>query len=600
MIENLFTELRYKTQDAAAFLVPLLTFIQLVIIGTLLVYIHGFEPDASTAYFAFDLLEYCLIGYAFIYFLKYFYELSNIDSIKLTTIETLLTLIITARFFGNSAFGNKFISHFIEFLGWSDWLTAYEIGISLLSMAVFLTQMNATIDFSVGKVQVKPALTFVFSFIALILIGTGLLMLPAMTRNGIAFTDALFMATSAACVTGLSVIDVANELTIKGQLILLILIQLGGVGIVTFAIFFTSFSKDGIGLKNQTLIQDFLAGQDLAEGLRLLKSVFFTTVLIEVLGAIFIFGTWGDEVQFKGIGQKIYFSVFHSISAFCNAGFSLFSNGLYENPVRNSYFLHLVIAAIIITGGIGFNTLYDLFSPTQLRERLRKPWKDWMLGTKLALFVSVFLIMAGMLLFFLLEKDNVLAGHSASQKMILSFFQSITTRTAGFNTVDISALSTPTLFMMMGLMFIGASPCSTGGGIKTTTFFLIVASTIATIRHRKTVDISGREIPTELITKALSVFGFAVAYNFTAVFLLTVTEQESGFNFINILFEQVSAFGTAGLSTGITASISTLGKLILVMSMFAGRVGILTLVLAFSTSATPTTYRHPKGYVMVG
>jgi potassium uptake TrkH family protein len=425
-------------------------------------------------------------------------------------------------------------------------------------------------------------------------------MLPAMTNTptGMPLLDALFTATSAACVTGLIVVDTATYFTHKGQLIILTLIQIGGIGMLSFTTFFATLLRQGVGLKHQSAIQDFLSSESLLSSRGLLQQVVLLTLLIEGIGFTAIFLTWGPDVEFKNLGEKIFFSIFHSISAFCNAGFSLYTNGLYESPVRQSYILHIVIAGIIIFGGLGFSPIMDIFSPRSLRERLSMPWKDWKLNTKLSIYTAFVLIIFGMVVYYLLERNNTLAGLNVLEAMITSFFQSVTTRTAGFNTVDFTKLQNPTLIIMIFLMFIGASPGSTGGGIKTITFLLIAVSVVSTIRGKKLISIDKRTIPMDTLFKAFSVISFSAAYILLGVFILSITEPEQ--ESLDLLFEQVSAFATVGLSTGVTPQLSTIGRIVIIASMFIGRVGTITLALALSRPVISNAYRYPDAHLMVG
>jgi trk system potassium uptake protein len=260
--------------------------------------------------------------------------------------------------------------------------------------------------------------------------------------------------------------------------------------------------------------------------------------------------------------------------------------------------LHLTVAGLIIFGGIGFPTILDVLSPKSMRARLERPWRNWRLLSRITIFTSAALITMGTVGFFLLEYYNTLAQLSFVEAVIASFFQAVTTRTAGFNTVDISALNVPTLLMFIFLMFIGASPGSTGGGIKTTTFTIILLSVWATIRGKRNVEIGKRTIPHFVSYKAFSVFTFAAMINILFLFVLTITDSQ--FDIFRLAFEQVSAFATVGLSTGITAGLSDAGKGVIIVSMFMGRVGTLTLALALSTRATTTAYKYPETHVPVG
>jgi trk system potassium uptake protein TrkH len=356
--------------------------------------------------------------------------------------------------------------------------------------------------------------------------------------------------------------------------------------------------KKGVGLKQQLIIQDYLASESLFSAKGLLRQVIGITLTIEVIASVFIFFSWGTHVHFDSLTQRIFYSAFHGVSAFCNAGFSLFSNGLYEENIRSSYLLHVVIGVTVIVGGLGFSAVQDLFSPKALQERLHRPWKDWKIGTKVAVHTSLLLIIIGMALFFLTEHNGVMKDMGAFESIVSAFFQSVTTRTAGFNTVDFSQLAVPTLIFMVFLMFVGASSGSTGGGIKTSTFLLIANSAIATIRGKKNVDLGKRSISTELLGKAYSIFVFACTFNLVMIFILSITEP--GIPIINLVFEQVSAFATVGLSTGVTADLSLAGKIFIISSMFIGRIGTLTLALALSTRVSSNSFKYPSAHIMIG
>jgi trk system potassium uptake protein len=350
-------------------------------------------------------------------------------------------------------------------------------------------------------------------------------------------------------------------------------------------------------LKHQSMMKDVLSSESLHTAKDLLKQIIIITIIIEVVGFFMIYFTWGD-VEFRSIGQKIFFSAFHAVSAFCNAGFSLYSDGLYEPAVRGAYILHLVIIGMVILGGIGFGTIQDLFYPSALKNRLDNPWKDWKTSTKIAVFTSGFLLILGMVIFYILEKDNTLKDMNFVEAVITSFFQSGTTRTAGFNTVDIGALRLPTLLIFVFLMFIGGSSGSVAGGIKTSTFYLIVVSVVATIRGKLKIEIGKRYISNSVLFKALSIFVFSATINFIGIFVLVINEPQ--IDFMRLAFEQISAFGTVGLSTGITSELSQPSLVMIIFSMFVGRVGTLTFALALSTRVSTQAYRYPKAHLMVG
>ena len=398
-------------------------------------------------------------------------------------------------------------------------------------------------------------------------------------------------------------VDISSFFTLKGQLIIIALVQLGGIGIISFATFFASFMTKGIGLKHQSIIKDFLSSESLLESKKLLRGIIIITLFIELVGAILIFFSL-KELKFNSIQEHIFYSIFHSISAFCNAGFSLFKDGLYtykdNMPIRTLYSLHYAIAILIIIGGIGFSTLEDILRVSFYKTLFNKPWRKWKLSTQINIYTTIGLILIGFIVFGISELDN-LPIHSIKKRLSLSLFQSITLRTAGFNTIDFGVLKDSTIIVCIFLMFIGGCPGSTAGGIKTSTFFLIIASAVATIKNQDKVEISNRTIGSSIIHKAHSILIFAIAYNLIAIFLLFLTEHnnEGIVSPLQVIFEQISAFSTVGLSLGITNTLSTTGKIIIITSMYVGRIGMLTLVLAISGKTIRSNYTYPEEQVMV-
>ncbi len=451
----------------------------------------------------------------------------------------------------------------------------------------------------IAEVKLRPSAAFVISFLLLIMVGTGLLMLPTVTTqsDGLRLIDAVFMATSASCVTGLSVIDTTTDFTIRGQVIILVLFQIGGLGMLAFATFFATFLNAEVGVRQAGLMPDYLDGETLSNARRLLKRIILLTILIEGGTFLVMQYLWGDY-PFADWGERTFYSLFHAVSAFCNAGFTLFTDSYHEPVIRNMYLLHAVTAVAIVLGSLGFSPLNNIFSPQQLRQRMANPWIDWKLSTKIAVNTAIILLLMGTVGFFLLERTNTLAEMNLTEAVITSFFQSATARTAGFNSVDIGQITTPAMVLLMFLMFIGGSSGSTAGGIKTSTFFLLVASVVATSRGNSRVEIGRRYIPSEIVSKALSIFFYGIAINLIGVFILSITE--SHLRLMDLTFEQVSAFGTVGLSRGITSSLSDVGKLVLIVTMFLGRVGTLTFAVALSTRDISRNYKLPKDELMVG
>jgi len=456
---------------------------------------------------------------------------------------------------------------------------------------------------SVVTIQLKPAATLIFSFLVLILAGTGLLMLPQMSvgRYGLGFEDALFTSVSAACVTGLSTIDVGQVLTLKGQWVLMGLIQLGGIGILTFATFFALFLKKGVGISHQAMIKDFMSEETLFDAKKLLGQIIFFSLLFELGGALLIYLAWPVEAPFADQPSvKAFHSIFHSISAFNNAGFALYTAGLAEPFLYHAPVLRVVIALLIVFGGLGFPVLRDLLGYRQVAARLRAPWKKWKLSTRISVWTAIILLVFGTLLFGMLEYriGGTLEGQSPARILIDSFFASASARTAGFNTLDVLSFGVPACLLMIFLMFIGGGSGSTAGGIKTSTFTLLVLAVWSTIRNKRQLELGGRSIPFELLNKAYTIFFFSATYVFGCTFVLAVLEPT--IPILDLVFEEVSAFCTVGLSRGPTMAMGSEGRAILMLSMFVGRVGTLTLAFALASKSENQNYSFPKAHVLIG
>jgi potassium uptake TrkH family protein len=579
-------------------LVSLKAFIWLTA-AVLLFFVFGFETESNELEQVFLGLDVVLIIYFFSFLIRLLYEFRRTDFLKNNKLEAVLVFIIIINTVSNYYFDNQIIKYLAETLGFKNYQDAYLTFITFYFLVLIIYEFIRASTI-LSKLKTKPARTFIYSFLLLIAFGTGILMLPAMSvqDGSMPFMDALFTSVSASCVTGLIVVDTATYFTMKGQFVIMILFQLGGLGIISFTSFFATFLKSGVGIKQQLMLQDFLVSESLFSAKGLLRKIIAITLVIEIISFIMIFFSWGEDVVFDSMGQKIFFSAFHAVSAFCNAGFSLFTNGLFEDGVANGYILHIIIALTLILGGLGFSSIQDLFSRNKLRDRFQNPWKDWALSTKIAVYTSLVLLASGTLVFYLLEQGNTLGDKNFIESLIASFFQSATARTAGFNTVDIGALRTPTLIVIAFLMFIGASSGSVGGGIKTSTFYLLIVSVFATLRGRLKIEIDRKFIPKELLFKALSIFFFAASLNLIGIFILTITD--SNFTLMQLIFEEVSAFGTVGLSTGITADLSFAGRVVIILSMFIGRVGTLTFALALSSRKSSKSYKYPKAHLMVG
>ncbi len=426
-----------------------------------------------------------------------------------------------------------------------------------------------------------------------------MLKLPQSSTGGpLSLVDALFTATSATCVTGLIVVDTGAAFTLFGQIVILILIQIGGLGIMTLSTFFIFLLMGQFSILNRDVIQETLTQKPYSNLANLLKTTFMMTIVFETIGAILLTLRFLNSFPLK---KAAYLGIFHAVSAFCNAGFSLFHNSFED--YKADYAINAIVIVLIIIGGIGYIVLQDL------RFGLRKKNKRWIFQisfhSKIVLVITLFLILFGAIHFAILENENVLRNFPLNVKLLTSLFQSVTTRTAGFNTLKTSDLTNISLFFIIILMFIGASPGSCGGGIKTTTFTALVAFLVSRFRNQREVNIRYRRVPEELISKVISITFFSIFVIIVATLTLMASEigevsyQQSRGMFLEILFEVVSAFGTVGLSTGITSSLTVFGKILISLVMFIGRLGPLTVAMAIGAKE-PVKYSYAKEYFLVG
>ncbi len=458
----------------------------------------------------------------------------------------------------------------------------------------------------ISNIKLHPSTIFITSFLVIISAGTALLMMPEMTTiaGRLGFLDALFTSVSATCVTGLSAVDTSTAFTLKGQFVIMMLMKLGGLNIVSFAYLAAFLNRTGFGVKQDEIIEDFVTKGSFFNAKGMLMKVFFISLIIEVVGGLMIYLLITPDMPFNTEGDKIFFSIFHSISAFNNGGFSTVSDGMYATFLREAYMLHVVVALLILLGAFGFTVLFDLFTPSLLRERLRHPWKRPHMSTTLAVRTHLILIGISIVLYLIAEWNTTLGDKNFVESSIIAMFQAVSVRSAGLNTADIHALSIATVFMMIVMMFIGGNTFSTAGGIKTSTFALICINTYSIIRGKKNNEVLGRTISTDDMLKGFTVLMTFGGGMLICTYLLTLTETHilamPDRSFIDLLFEEVSAFSTCGYSTGITGMISPAGKVILIVSMFVGRLGTLSIIFAFARKIITTNYSYPEEHIMVG
>ena len=445
--------------------------------------------------------------------------------------------------------------------------------------------------------KMEPTQIMVIGFAIVILIGAILLSMPISTQNGesIGFLDALFTSTSAVCVTGLIAVDTSTYWSFFGQLIIITLIQIGGLGFMTVTTLFSLIIKKRINLKERLLIQESLNQIDLSGLVKLTRYILLTTFFIEGTGALLLSTVFIPQF---GILNGIWYSIFHAISAFCNAGFDLM--GVVSGPFSsltyyvNNFTITITISLLIILGGIGFPVILDVIRNKKLSKLT--------IHSKVVLFSTIVLIAFGMLFILLLEYNNpnTLGKLGFGGKILASLFQSITIRTAGFNTIDLAAMRESSIFVMIILMFIGASPASTGGGIKTTTIATLILTVKSFILEKQDIEVCKRRISETTVKKSLGIFLIGITIVVMGTLIISITDSD--FSLLEVEFEVVSAIATVGLSIGGSPNLSVLGKIFIMLFMFMGRVGSLTIFMALASRGVKNNppIRYPEGKIIVG
>lgn len=439
--------------------------------------------------------------------------------------------------------------------------------------------------------------TICLGFLAVIAIGTILLIMPFSSAEGnwSNLIVALFTSTSAVCVTGLSVVDPGTYFSFWGQLFVATLVQIGGLGYMTATTFLLLLLGARFGLRDKVAIQQALDRTGMHDSAQLIRSIIAVTLIFEISGIFLLLPVFANDYS---LDRALWLAIFHSINSWNNAGFSLFRDSFIG--YRTSVLLNLVVTGLIIFGGIGYGVILEMY--VWLRDRLqRKPEKIiFSLNFKVATTTTLVLLVFGTIAFFFIEFRNpeTFGGLDLGNRILLAWFQSVTPRTAGFNTIDIGKMTTAGLFLTIAFMFIGSSPGGTGGGLKTTTFRVLTSCTKAILQGKEEVLLYERTVPISLILKAVGVLVGSIATVILSTILISITDP--GINFIQIFFEVVSAFATVGLSTGITATVSPAAKLVLIMTMYIGRVGILLLMAALLGDPKPSTIRYPEENMIVG
>ena len=446
--------------------------------------------------------------------------------------------------------------------------------------------------------HIQGQLTYVriiaMGYLLVILAGTLLLMLPAAATDGkgTEFLTALFTATSATCVTGLVVVDTATHWTVFGQTVILLMIQVGGLGFMTMGVMMALLLRQKISLRTRGLLQESMNYMQMGGIVRLVKMAFTGTVLIEGVGALLLMVRF---IPVFGAGKGICFSIFHSVSAFCNAGFDLMGtySGQYSSLAAfyDDSMVNIVVMLLIIVGGIGFFVWGDL-------QKNGFHWKKYMLHTKIVLFMTGFLVILGTVLFLVFEKDNLLAGMNGKDRLLAAAFSSVTARTAGFNTIDTGKLTTASKLLTGVLMLIGGNPGSTAGGIKTVTIAVLLAYVWSNLRAGRGTNIFGRRLDDDTIKKASSVVMISLIMAVTAV--IAISYMQPALPAEDVIFEVLSAIGTVGMSTGITRDLTIGSRIVIILLMYCGRIGSMSFALSFTERKKVAPVEFPVEKVMIG
>ena len=498
------------------------------------------------------------------------------------------------------------VAHFTDLIRFG--MSVAVDGFVAIKIAVFVTFIReiSDHDFNLNRTFLNPAQFFILSFLAVVLIGALLLMMPNATTQPLSFVDALFTATSAVCVTGLIVVDTATYFTTFGQVIIMGLIQIGGLGILTFVTYFSYFFKGGVSYETQASISEMSYMRGMGNVVSTLKSILYVTFAVEAVAAALIYISIYDLPDMDW-SEQLFFSVFHAISAFCNAGFSTFSAGMYDDSLRFNYPLQLIIATTFIFGGMGFvivvnvlRYLRDLAERLIYRHDQRYIYRPWLLNinSRITLITTGALLLVGLVGVMIFEYNNVLADHTSFfGKLVTGLFTAATPRTAGFNVIDMGELTFPTVMLTIFLMWIGASPNSTGGGIKTSTFAIALLNTLSLARGQTNVEVFKRQIADISIRRAFSIMWLSLLVIAMGVTLISYDQPE--LDLIKVVFECFSAYSTVGLSLNLTTELSDFSKMVVSVIMFVGRVSMLTIFIALLKNRRQRNYRYPTEEITI-
>lgn len=567
-----------------------------------LIYQFGFNYSVYVTYMLDQVKEYTLLAFFTGITIRYITKFKEIIQEKMLYLDISIYFFLFAVLSGK-VFFKEAIHQSLPYLNFLTEPSFVYLLLMLLS-AIHLSRQT----FTLLQSHIKPSLLFLLSFVFVILVGAGLLMLPNATVHSINFVDALFISTTSVCVTGLTTVDVATTFTQTGHIIIMFLIQIGGIGVMTFTSFFALSFMGHSSFSSKIILKDML-NQDQTSGLfRVILNILFVTLFIESVGAYLIYLDIKGALP-GGMREEVFYAVFHAISAFCNAGISTLSGNMYDPLVANKYDLHVWIALLIILGGLGFPIVFNYLK--LLRHLIINSFKILIgrqkhyihtpriinINTYIVVIMTLTLLVGGTFFYYILEMDHTLAGLPLKGKLANAFLGAVTPRTAGFCVADMSTLTSGTLMLTLILMVIGAAPMSTGGGLKVTTVCVALLAAHNTARGKENVEIRRRELSSATIRRAFAIIVFYFCWLALAVWLLSVTEK--GASLFTLTFEAVSALSTVGLSLNFSPLLSTAGKLIIICTMLIGRIGILTFFISFYKEYKKKNYTYPQENILM-
>ncbi len=567
-----------------------------------LIYQFGFVQTPEIAKLLYTARLSILMGFFIGITLRYFTRFKDVIQEKMLYLDIsiyfLLFAVLSAKIFFREAIAQS--------LPYLSFMTS-PIFVYILMVLLGTIHLSRQ-TFTLMQSHIKPSLLFLLSFVFVILVGAGLLMLPNATHHGIHFLDALFTATTSVCVTGLTTVNVGTTFTQTGLIIIMLLIQIGGIGVMTFTSFFALSFMGKSSFISKMMLKDMLNEDRIGGLFQVIINILFVTLFIEGIGTYLIYLDIRGSIP-GGITQEIFFSVFHAISAFCNAGISTLSDNLYDPLVVHKPNLHVWIALLIVLGGLGFPIVFNYL---KLLHHQLLNWIKILLGqqkhyihtpriinihTYIVVICTLVLLIGGTAFYLLFEINNTLSGLPWKEKLANAFLGAVTPRTAGFNVADMTTLAPPTLMLTLILMMIGAGPMSTAGGLKVTTVFVALVTTYNSAREKEKVEVRKREIAPFAIRRAFAIIVLYFIYLSVAVWILSYTEKDAPI--FTLIFETTSALSTVGLSLDFSPTLSESGKIIIICTMLIGRIGVFTFFYSLCKEYTKKNYTYPQENILM-